>query len=63
VFGVIAGILHARMQFEDKARARAFFHRLTQTTKDWNRIDAKTPEFREVQARIEKMVAEVAPHA
>ncbi|OGV65356.1 MAG: V-type ATP synthase subunit A [Lentisphaerae bacterium RIFOXYC12_FULL_60_16] len=63
VFTLIAGILQQSMTFTDKTAARRFFHQLTQTTRDWNRTAADTPEFKELQKKIEQMVAEVASHA
>jgi V/A-type H+-transporting ATPase subunit A len=63
VFSVIAGILKAKMTFKDKAVARRFFHRLTQATKDWNRVDMKDEAFKTAQVKLEEMVAEVTDHA
>lgn len=63
VFGVIARILRTDMAFPDKDAARLFFHKLTQAGKEWNRIAMDVPPFKEQQARIEAMVAEVASHA
>lgn len=63
VFSVISDFLRARMKFEDKENARRFFHQLTQTTKDWNRISMDTDEFKKTRAKLEAMVAEVAEDA
>jgi V/A-type H+-transporting ATPase subunit A len=63
VFEVFIRVLDANLDFPDKAEARRFFHRLTQATKDWNRIEAGTPEFEKAQAAIEQMVSEVADNA
>lgn len=63
VFGVLSRILASTMEFSDKTAARRFFHQLTQTTRDWNRIDIKQPDFKTVQERIEKDVAEVCANA
>jgi V/A-type H+-transporting ATPase subunit A len=56
VFGILARILRAEMEFDDKAEARRFFHQLTQTTKDWNRVEQETEDFKNLQAKIEQMV-------
>jgi V/A-type H+-transporting ATPase subunit A len=63
VFGVMVRFLQAPMRFDDKEAARAFFHRLTQTTRDWNRVPMDEDEFSELQTRLETLVAEAAPHA
>ena len=63
VFDVISNFLKTDMQFEDKAAARHFFHQLTQTTRDWNRIDMKDEEFNKVQARLEEIVSGKARNA
>lgn len=63
VFGVLSGILGATLRFEDKDSARHFFHQITQTTKDWNRVQMDAPEFAELQQKLESMAAEVAAHA
>ncbi|MGD9873704.1 MAG: V-type ATP synthase subunit A [Kiritimatiellia bacterium] len=63
VFGVIARIMRTKMSFADKETARRFFQNLTQMTKDWNRHDMKSPEFKALEERIEKMVAEVKEYA
>ena len=63
VFSEISKLLNTRIRFTDKAAARRFFHQLTQTTKDWNRIDMKADEFEKTLAKLEAMVAEVTDHA
>jgi V/A-type H+-transporting ATPase subunit A len=62
VFGRLARILRTPMTFKEKGDARQFFQRLVQTTRDWNRAAAGTDEFRGLEARIEKMVEEVADY-
>ena len=47
----------------EKDEARAFFQKLTQTTRDWNRIAMDAPEFEQTEAAIEKAVAEVTDYA
>ncbi len=63
VYGVMTGFLNASLQFEDKAAARRFFHQLTQTTRDWNRAEMDSETFKEIQGRLEQMVAEVTVNA
>ncbi|MFH0881315.1 MAG: V-type ATP synthase subunit A [Lentisphaerota bacterium] len=63
VFSRIVKILNTKMKFESKDKARGFFQQLTQTTKDWNRILMEAEEFKMVEQRIEKMLAEVADYA
>ncbi len=63
VFGVITDILKASMVFDDKETARRFFHQLTQTTKDWNRVDIEDPQFEELKNRLVNMVSEVTANA
>jgi V/A-type H+-transporting ATPase subunit A len=63
VFARIARILKARLAFDAKPAARQFFQRLTQVTRDWNRAAMGTPEFGELEARIDRMVAEVTDYA
>ncbi len=63
VFGRIAKILRTRMKFENKDAARRFFQRLTQLFKDWNREAMAAPGFKDLESRVEKMVAEVTDYA
>jgi V/A-type H+-transporting ATPase subunit A len=63
VFAMIGRILKAKMRFVDKDGARQFFHRLTQATRDWNRLAMETDEFKQQQARLEGVLAEVTGHA
>jgi len=63
VYGVLTGFLDANLDFEDKAAARSFFHQLTQTTRDWNRVDMGNQEFKDLQGRLEQMVSEVTVNA
>ena len=63
VFSRLVATLRAGLQFKDKESARHFFQRLTQATKDWNRIAAGTPDYSGTQDRIATMVAEVSAHA
>ena len=63
VFDMISGILGTDMEFHDQNAARHFFHRLTQSTKDWNRVDMADDKFNTAQASLEEMVSEVTRHA
>ena len=63
VLNALARILRAEITFKDKTEARHFFHTLTQTTKDWNRIHMESDKFKDVQKKIEDMVAEVTRSA
>ncbi len=60
VFGTICDFLEADMNFADKTVARTFFHKLAQTTKDWNFIEMESPEYKQVMTKLETMVAEVS---
>jgi V/A-type H+-transporting ATPase subunit A len=51
------------MSFDDKDGARRFFQRLTQTTRDWNRLEQQSTEFRQIEQQIEQMLAEVSDYA
>jgi len=63
VFAYIYKILQTATRFTEKEAARQFFQRLTQVTKDWNRVNQGTPEFRELEQRITAMITEVTAHA
>ncbi len=63
VFKKIVEILKAEMVFKTKADARMFFQGITQGTKDWNRAPMDSDEFRECEARLDKMVEGVKKRA
>jgi V/A-type H+-transporting ATPase subunit A len=63
VFGRILKILKTKMNFSEKDEARLFFQKLTQMTKDWNRIGMEKPEFKQTEELLEKSLAEVADYA
>jgi len=63
VFGRILKILKTRMNFSEKDEARQFFQKLTQLTKDWNRIARDKAEFNQTEDTIEKSLAEVTDYA
>ena len=59
MFRHMVKILETDMEFQDKAAARVFFQRLTQTTKDWNRTALDSEEFRNLEQHMAKMIEEV----
>jgi len=63
VFGKIHGILMATVKFADKDAARKWFLQLTSVTKDWNRVAMDTDEFKQLERRIDAMLAEVSENA
>ncbi|MDR4506901.1 MAG: V-type ATP synthase subunit A [Candidatus Brocadiaceae bacterium] len=63
VFEKIVEFLRATMVFEGKDAARTFFMKLTQLTKDWNRLPMESDEFKKVEERLNTMVAEITNHA
>ena len=63
VFAAIGAFLDAPLRFDDKDAARRFFQRLTQATRDWNRMPPDTPPFKEQEKRLQDMLAEVTEHA
>jgi V/A-type H+-transporting ATPase subunit A len=62
VFDAIYKILKTPMSFKEKDAARSFFLKLTQTVKDWNRVEFKGTEFAELETKITTAVAEVTVH-
>jgi V/A-type H+-transporting ATPase subunit A len=63
VFAFYERLIGAHMRFEDKAKARRFFHQLTQTARDWNHVPMAGDDFGRIEKAIATMVAEVAAHA
>ncbi len=63
VFEALHQVLTAPLRFDSHDAARAFFHKITQAAKDWNRQAMDSPEFKSSQAAIEKLVQEATPHA
>ena len=61
VFGVLCDVLDAPMSFETRDDARTFFHRLTQTMRDWNGTAWDSDDFRAGEAKVREAVASVAP--
>jgi len=63
VFARILKILKTPMNFSEKEVARQYFQKLTQMTKDWNRIARDKIEFKQAEETIEKSLAEVTDYA
>ena len=63
VFARILKILKTHMNFTEKDEARHFFQKLTQMTKDWNRIHKEKPEFQQMEDKIMAALAEVTEYA
>ena len=63
VFNFLSRILKARFDFKGKDEARHFFQRLTQATKDWNRLVMETKEFKQAEKRLADLIAEAEKHA
>ncbi len=59
----IDGILAARFAFEDKEKARAFFHDLRRLFLDWNALAMDTPAFAEKGCAIGAILEGAACHA
>lgn len=63
VFAKIVKIMDTKMEFADKDKARSFFHKLTQMSRDWNMVEQSSKKFKEYEEKIDKMVAEVTSYA
>jgi len=63
VFGVLCGVLDSPMAFPSRDAARAFFHKLTQTFRDWNVAPWGSPAFAEGEKAVLSAVASVKPGA
>ena len=63
VFGVLCDVLDAPMAFATRDDARTFFHKLTQTMRDWNGTAWDSDEFRAGEAKVREAVASVKPKA
>ena len=61
VFGVLCDVLDAPMSFATRDDARTFFHKLTQTMRDWNGTAWDSDDFRAGEAKVREAVASVAP--
>ena len=63
VFRKIVEVLKVRMKFQDKEEARTFFHRLSRTTREWNRVPMNEVQFKTMEQDIEDMLEEVTDYA
>ena len=63
VFSKIHGILTAKVFFPDKDAARKWFLQLTSVAKDWNLAPLDSAEFKQLEQRIDAMLAEVSENA
>lgn len=63
VFDKVYSILKTPMSFAEKDIARTFFLKLTQATKDWNRVAIDSAEFKDIEANITASVKEVTVNA
>lgn len=63
VFDRIYRMLKSHFTFDDKDGARRFFQGLTQTTRDWNRLDQQSVEFQQLEQQIARRLAEVSDYA
>lgn len=63
VFKIISNILFTNLDFTDKGEARSFFHKITQTTKDWNRTVMNSDDFKKTEKKLLDMISEVTKDA
>ena len=63
VFERLLRMLRTHLVFAEKSQARGFFHKLTQTWKDWNGTEFQSKEFETIEEQITKMIAEVSDYA
>ena len=63
VFARMAQITDAELDFPDRDAARAFFQRLTQVSRDWNRTAVDDAGFKTAEALIEDMLIGVSRDA
>ena len=59
VFDVLCGILRTEMEFADRDEARDFFHKLTQTMRDWNGTPWQSDAFAAGEKKVRDLVASV----
>lgn len=60
VFDRVYAILKTSFAFGDKDSARGFFLKLTQATKDWNRVAFNSDDFKKLEEQIFSSVKEVS---
>lgn len=63
VFARLVKILNTPLSFTDKEAARRLFQSITQVTRDWNQAAMDTEEFKSLETRLERMIAEVTEYA
>jgi V/A-type H+-transporting ATPase subunit A len=63
VFRELLALLRTPLRLAGKNEARAFFQRLTQATRDWNRCAWDAPEFQAARERLRAAVDEVRADA
>jgi V/A-type H+-transporting ATPase subunit A len=56
MFALLCDIIDAELNVADRDAARAFFHNLTQTMRDWNYMAQKDGAFTETEATIRGMI-------
>jgi V/A-type H+-transporting ATPase subunit A len=63
VFDKLLKLLKTKLKFDDQAKARSFFQKLTQTCRDWNGAEFESDEFKQTEEQLNKMLAEVSDYA
>jgi len=63
VFRKIVAVLTCRMRFGDKEDARTFFHRLSRTTREWNRAPMNEVQFKTIEKDIDGLLEKVTDYA
>ena len=63
VFGKLLKLLGTKLKFASQDEARSFFHKLTQTCRDWNGTAFESDEFKQTEELMNKMLAEVSDYA
>ncbi len=59
IFSMVVQLLRSKLQFEDKAAARTFFQKLTQTCRDMNGCAFKADEFNRLEQQWKRMLADI----
>lgn len=57
VFQFLLEIVRSELSFDDRDSARSFFQQLTQSFRDWNIVDMKSPEFASMEEALRASVA------
>ena len=63
VFDKLLKLMGSTMNFGDKDAARSFFQQLTQTCRDWNGSAFQSDEFKTIEKKMTKVLAEVSDYA